>query len=1357
MNIDSFFTFIKENFTPNGIVFSTEKAKKIIGKNNLTPAEFLRPFGLFPKVIFNTEISSTTITDFRLDFYDSEYYRKIPYNDYSKILEKVLSSKNITPEIPNLCFNNYSEEKNKNLSDKIIEKLSGFSFSWFNIYIKTICELIKFNECELYQQPLCFIYFCSIDDNLDIIKPQLNEREKIPSLIYERIYDPDMPILIIIINDKMDEKPITLEEKNKYIEEFKKRYKVYYLLYWELNEISNQGNNELNENIIKYYSGDLWSKYEHVVEKYYYNNNEDNSNDIDIKGKYININSRRRFHQTINDFFVKYAVKHIEHKIRTIEKKILETKIGIKNTIFSFFKQDNSNESLSYNNFFKIYSLSQNEFNEYFFATICFFFRNYKQAKEVSSIFMNDIKKKSTRHYNAGFELNKLSYFLNNYINKNKGLEYNPFYKDDDAFESFSNYIKNENYFQACRALFSGIKIHEQNITILQLASILSDVITFIPGLPNKNGSVYVNYFYPLINEQISAYYVVLEPIKKRKFVLFMVQAAIRFRKESKLNSFLTNYSLNDFLFLIDFLEKNNENSFLISKNFISEQLAIIFQEKKNKEGAIIFYMKNIENFIHFPEKEKNTLETNAYKIFANIINLLDLINKEKQNENILKNNNFFNKFSFPSIDNSSILIIEEQDIIINNSYKNENKSKIKWKYFNKYDYIPVQKKFLCLTPPDIRALINLDNIIHNKQNFSNFFSKRKFHINLNKKIFVSFSITNPLPFDISINSMKLICEFISEKDLLNDLDSERTNDTLNDKNFNEENELIYEEKKIIIKRETSNIIELYIQGNKEGRIIIKGVEMLIENYIVVKHYFNKKNKSNLYSYVKKRKRASLSSGLSANVDLLGNNDNNKWKRKGSNNSENSNKSKGSNNSYNFHYKYKEEIICDIKDDNNDINITFPLGNEIKLYKNELFLMPIKIVNNSNINIKNFCFYFNDDSNDIRESCLLSELIFKEFEITNDKQNKNNENIIYVPIIPKKKGKIFVKILFKFEEDKTYIDHEIQRYLITFDVKDSFSVNFKETIIKSSQDIITADIDMVSIVHNYNNSSSLKSISINPIIYTNKSFEQNNNFITNSNENLLINEEHKVIYKKYRIKKLINEEDRKNSINYLNKQSEYAIKKRKEKLNRKIKELEKHTHLHFLNKYEFLKNNNNNVDQSHIKNNFCNLLAKDYLVINWSGIEKDSNKEINGILLYKPKFQFSFYNNNLFKNIINNFISMKHNIIKMNNNSSLCIITVLIDNNFCKALQKIKGIEIYIKNTDKNNFKAVKWIGLTNYYLSNIEPNSNKKDEIQFTCIINEKGIYDINKIGLVIHYIISRNRIQKIDNILSPIIVKID
>ena len=151
---------------------------------------------------------------------------------------------------------------------------------------------------------------------------------------------------------------------------------------------------------------------------------------------------------------------------------------------------------------------------------------------------------------------------------------------------------------------------------------------------------------------------------------------------------------------------------------------------------------------------------------------------------------------------------------------------------------------------------------------------------------------------------------------------------------MNEENGLIYEEKKFLLKKNSSNIIELYVQGNKEGKIIIKGVEIILENFITIKHYFNKKNKTNLYNYIKKRKR---SSSIGAYSELLNQNNENKEraKRKLSTDSQNSNKSRGSNNSYNIRLKYKEEIICDIKDNNNDINIIFPLGNEIKLYKYE--------------------------------------------------------------------------------------------------------------------------------------------------------------------------------------------------------------------------------------------------------------------------------------------------------------------------------------------------------------------------------------------------------------------------------------
>ena len=55
-------------------------------------------------------------------------------------------------------------------------------------------------------------------------------------------------------------------------------------------------------------------------------------------------------------------------------------------------------------------------------------------------MFMNDIKRKSSGHYNAAFELNKLSQFLYNHYNKQSGLELDELYKEEDAFETFSNY-----------------------------------------------------------------------------------------------------------------------------------------------------------------------------------------------------------------------------------------------------------------------------------------------------------------------------------------------------------------------------------------------------------------------------------------------------------------------------------------------------------------------------------------------------------------------------------------------------------------------------------------------------------------------------------------------------------------------------------------------------------------------------------------------------------------------------------------------------------------------------------------------------------------------------------------------------
>ena len=1348
MNINSFVHFIKDNFYPTGLVYSTEKAKKIISKNNLTPAQFLRPFGFFPKIIFNTEVSSFVISDFRLDFYDSEYFQSIPQSEYSIIINRVLSNEKYLPKIPDINLNNINENNNLKISDRIIDKLNDFSFPWFNAYIKTIMELLKFNEFELYQQPLCYIYICSIDDDVNIIMPKLSEKEKIPTLIYERIYTPDMPILIIIINDKLAEKQITLEEKNQYIEKFKNLYKNKYLLYWEINGIENKLSEKLDESTIKYYSGDIWSKYEHIVEKYYYNfdkekqskNNEENNN---IKGKNINLYSRKRFHQTLNDFFAKYAIQNIEQKIKTIEKKVLESRKGFRNTIFSFFKQDTQDVYL--NSSFQIYSLSNTEFLEYFYATISFFFKDYKQARDISSLFMNDIKKKSLEHYNAAYELNKLSFFLYNYYNKKNGLEYNEFFKDEDAFETFSNYIKNENYFEACRALFSGMKIHEQNLTILQLTSILADVAPYIPGLPSKDDSLCVNYFYPLINEQISVYFSILEPMKKRKFLWFIFQAAIRYKKQSTNSKFLVKYALNDFLLMSDFLDKNDKKSFLITKYFVFEQLENLFKEENYEEGLVISYLRNIINYINLSDEKKKELEQNIEIKYNNLINLFLYIKQKYKSDDFYYQNSFFNKLPFPEIDTSSILIIEEQDIIINNAYKVENKNNPNWLYFDKYDYIPFHKNFLCLTPPDIQALINLDNIIQNKQNFSNFFSKRNFHINLYKKIYVSFIMINPLPFDLNITKIKLICDFKSEKEFLIDFDNDKTSDTSDKILLNEEKEIniIYEEKNIILKGNNSECIQLFVQGNKLGRILIKGVELIIENCFNIKHYFNIKKQTQLYSHTKKRKKS-----LSFDSGDYSNGERKKRERKGSTSSRNSHKSKGSNSSYKIHHKYKEIITCDIKDNKNDINISFPYGTELKLYKGELFFMPIKITNNSNIIIKQFCFYFNDDENDIEQSCLLSELIYKEVEITNNKENKDNEKIVYVPLIPKKIGKTLLKVLFKFEEERTMIDYEIQRFIIILDIQDSFYFNYKEIVNKYDSDFIKADLDMLCYLGNYNgNNFALEKLLINPQITSSNVYDVKYSQI-NQNKNNAIEDKFQTTYNKFRIKKEI----KKNYPRENYEHKEINNKNENEKTNIRIKELLQNVNFDFLDKYDFIKKDKM---QSHIKHNFCKLLIKDYLLINWSCKDKYANRDINGIFIYKPKLIFTLSLDSSISNFIKNLLSMQHNINKMDK-ITICTIDISIDNNYYNQLENVKGIEIFI-NKDEHNCNKVNWFGLQKYRINKINRNVEKEKEIHFSCYISEKGIYDINQISLLTHFYFTRNEKKIFNKILSPIIVKVD
>ena len=68
---------ITQLFRPSCIVFSSPGAKKIFKQNNLSPAEFLRPFADLRKeqlIININEKSFTSLKDLMVDFFDSSDY-----------------------------------------------------------------------------------------------------------------------------------------------------------------------------------------------------------------------------------------------------------------------------------------------------------------------------------------------------------------------------------------------------------------------------------------------------------------------------------------------------------------------------------------------------------------------------------------------------------------------------------------------------------------------------------------------------------------------------------------------------------------------------------------------------------------------------------------------------------------------------------------------------------------------------------------------------------------------------------------------------------------------------------------------------------------------------------------------------------------------------------------------------------------------------------------------------------------------------------------------------------------------------------------------------------------------------------
>lgn len=641
---------------------------------------------------------------------------------------------------------------------------------------------------------------------------------------------------------------------------------------------------------------------------------------------------------------------------------------------------------------------------------------------------------------------------------------------------------------------------------------------------------------------------------------------------------------------------------------------------------------------------------------------------------------------SVPEVDNTSLLILEEQDYQISE----DKRARGNWMWFNKFSIVPLKKIYLSLSPADIISLRNLDNIIAKKQNFSNFYSKRNFKGNVNNKMYVRFQLKNPLNFALVITNMKLICDFTP-------LTGEPS-----------EKDIEYQNLEFVINPYTSKEIELYCKPLVPGHCIMKGVEITLDNIAVIKHYFNTKNLSQLYNYRRKRKSSSPSDRKSST---------------GNQHSQHSNSLKLKN-----PYNRKADITFDIIDNESDIKVEFPMGNNIEVYKNQLVLIPVKIINNSPARIKRFCLFFKED--DLSDNTqyistnqnVLCDYIYKEIELINNPEHVNNVTI-YLPVIPKKVGELYIKILCKFEEEAAFKDNEVKKYFLRLKVNESVEFDIKEKIMKfdseekgSEKKKITFSLDTIAYIANKAKFSNLKIGNV----YSEPEYIREDN---TTNWDIIENKEYMKLYHKFTFSKKVVIKPTSLSSFFNSFSSNFSIRKRSGDIN----DLATNTNFDFLPSEI-----NNDAYQFHIKNKLSSIMLRNNLLFTWSCTETDTNKEIKGIYLHQTSLRLPKANLNYLKELLKTISTLSTQQQKVDDSTSIITLNFNLDKSYLSELSSVASYEIFI-NEDIHD-RDYKWFGNKRYKEMNNYVKSSEGNNIlkgSFSCFCYRKGRFDINVIGL--------------------------
>ena len=1104
INQNYFKNWVINHFFPCGILFTSENAKKLLNKNNLFPSLFLRPF---------FDIKSTKIfgemRDFKILIFDSENYKKRTEEELNLCIKNFLK-KNQT----NLVFNLNEKLIDKKNINNFLNKVKNYlSLDIFNELENIIIEYLYFDECELFQQPLINIFMVEINEAEKMV-PFL-KKQKFPYL-FDKLYQKGFMDLIILLNDSKnkDEK-----EFNNIIDRIlsKKDYDSFAVV---LNTFSNFNENNNNNYL------NLWNNYLYKFEKYLkYNDNNNN-----VFGKFfLNEEINESFQKVKNFINTKFEIKY-NLMIDNYNEKFSKDK----ESFFSFLKKDpyKNLRNREYLYDLKILCLSIIQNNIFYLGLLYFYKRDYKNAYDRLNHLQDRIKKdnKSKRYENS---IRQIKYICS-YLKSKEKLD------EDKIIRAFKKYKDNNEELMQIRSFFITLRMYEDNGNF-------EKILDFCFYNKNNNLSIKnLQYLYPFIKEKISYYYLYLKKPYFRKFMFYLYNASKYFNR-SKDTITLDPYYLNCLKYLYDIDDRIINNNFVNFHKYIISQMgemaiALCYFD----QGLTLFsknllfytnkYKKNTKNLFYFADKDKEK------KDLEKLINSLILCTK---NSNINNNNNF-NNFPIPKIDNIQIFLINQQDLEIsniirffneennnnnnNNNINKENNNNFQFiDYYNSFKkyFVISDKLFINLIETDLNCLKILDAYIKSNYNISNYLINKENISNVGDSLYFIFQIKNPINFDLLICNLTLI--------------------------YDNENLIECEKQNIKLNANEKKLIYIKIKCLQKGKIEISGIKFEIFEIIKINHFFSYHKKTKLYDYIEKRykKNKSLQTPNKNNLD-------------------------------NFYIKILDS----------DSNFNIKILKRPICYNYELLLLPIKIINKSEFEPKKFTIFL--ESNDNKNLIFLNYITFD--------YNSSGNNTYYYPLIPQKEGIFYLKILIKFEERKNI---EVFRYLRTLSVLSSLKIDIKENLLYFDGNVKKKVLNIFLNKIYTKNANNILVDNDNEII-----FNQKNNIVKENISlwNFLFNDENK-LSKDYKITECLNQKGKinnfenisnllNNSVNEQNKKSIIKLFKKNinnlnyNYLNFKIKE-----NNNSKNCYYFFKLKDNNLNEFYMDKNYCLDILKNCIKI----------------------------------------------------------------------------------------------------------------------------------------------------------------